>query len=154
MGASLLSNLKGMTKLSQHGLRHRSLYTWKSVSSLWEEFFLQDESSFENNTVTKPLVTQATTSHQMKDMDIIFPLIPLSFLWVWILQPLKVQHFFRIIKTAGNWPFLKSSDTPFFGPFFQNAGIWRKIEIFEWSQSQVKLKILNFQIMKEAYSYL
>ena len=61
---------------------HRSLYTWKSVSSHQEEFFLQDESSFESNAVTKPVVTQATTRHQMKDMDIIFPLIPLNFLWV------------------------------------------------------------------------
>ena len=66
----------------QGQLYHRSLYTWKSVSSLREEFFLQDESSFESNTVTKPVVTQATTRHQMKDMDIIFPLIPLNFLWV------------------------------------------------------------------------
>ena len=30
--------------------------------------------------VTKPVVTQGTTRHQMKDMDIIFPLMPLSFL--------------------------------------------------------------------------
>ena len=61
---------------------HRSLYTWKSVSSLRAEFFLQDESSFESNPVTKPVVTQATTRHQMKDMDIIFSLIPLNFPWV------------------------------------------------------------------------
>ena len=61
---------------------HRSLYTWKSVSSLREEFFLQDESSFESNAVTKPVVTQATTRHQIKDMDIISPLTPLNFLWV------------------------------------------------------------------------
>ena len=57
-------------------------YSWKSVSSLREKFFLQDQSSFESNAVTKPVVTQATTRHQMKDMDIIFPLIPLNFLWV------------------------------------------------------------------------
>ena len=29
--------------------------------------------------MTKPVVTQATTRHQMKDMDIIFPLIPQKF---------------------------------------------------------------------------
>ena len=60
----------------------RILYTWKSVSSLQEDFFLQDESSFESNPVTKLVVTQATTRHQMKYMDIIFPLIPFNFLWV------------------------------------------------------------------------
>ena len=47
-----------------------------------EKIFLQDDSSFVSNAVTKPVVTQATTRHQMKDMDIIFPLIPLNFLWV------------------------------------------------------------------------
>ena len=46
----------------------------------WEKFFLQDESSFESNAVTKPVATEATTRHQMKDMDIIFPLIPLGLL--------------------------------------------------------------------------
>ena len=32
--------------------------------------------------VTKPVVTQGTTRHQMKDMDIIFPLIPCELLQV------------------------------------------------------------------------
>ena len=40
---------------------------------------------------------------------------------VWILQPLKVQHFFRILKTAWKWPFLQSSETPFFGSFFSKC---------------------------------
>ena len=32
--------------------------------------------------VTKLVVTQGTTRYQMKDMDIIFLLIPISLLWV------------------------------------------------------------------------
>ena len=32
--------------------------------------------------VTKLLVTHGTTRYQMKDINIIFPMIPLSFLWV------------------------------------------------------------------------
>ena len=61
---------------------HRSLYTWKSVSSVREEFSLQYESTFESNHVIKPVVTPATTRHQLKDIDIIFPLISLDFMWV------------------------------------------------------------------------
>ena len=58
-------------------------FTCGNPSPLFERiFFLQDKSSFESNTVTKPVVTQATTRHQMKDMDIIFPLVTLSFLSV------------------------------------------------------------------------
>ena len=36
--------------------------------------------TFHMQFVTKPVVTQVTTRYQMKDMDIIFPLIPLSLL--------------------------------------------------------------------------
>ena len=51
--------------------------------------------------VTKLLVTQVTTRYQMKDMNIIFPLNTPKFTVgqvVQILQPLKVQHFFKILK--------------------------------------------------------
>ena len=63
-------------------LWHRSLNIWKSIYSLQEEIFVQQGASFVSFPVTKPVVTQGTTGYQMKDMDIIFPLIPLSFLWV------------------------------------------------------------------------
>ena len=63
-------------------LGHRSLNIWKSIYSLQEEIFVQQGASFVSFPVTKPVVTQGTTGYQMKDMDIIFPLIPLSFLWV------------------------------------------------------------------------
>ena len=65
-----------------YGFGHRSLNIWKSIYSLQEEIFVQQGASFVSFPVTKPVVTQGTTGYQMKDMDIIFPLIPLSFLWV------------------------------------------------------------------------
>ena len=62
--------------------------------------------TFHQQFVTKPVVTQVTTRYQMKDMDIIFPLILTPKFTVGqvvqILQPLKVQHFFKILKNAGN----------------------------------------------------
>ena len=55
--------LKVTGSFGHHGHVHRSIYAWKSVSSLREEFFLQDETTFESNPVTKPVVTQDTTRH-------------------------------------------------------------------------------------------
>ena len=51
------------------------------------------------------VVTQATTRHQLKDLKIIFPLIPRNFFVgrvVWILQPLKVNIFQEFLKNAEN----------------------------------------------------
>ena len=63
------------------GYTHRSLnIIWKSIYFLQEEIFVQQGASFVSFSVTKPVVTQGTTRHQMKDIDINFPLISLSFL--------------------------------------------------------------------------
>ena len=40
-------------------LIHRSLYTWKYISSLQEDFFHQDEANFRSNPVPRPVVRQA-----------------------------------------------------------------------------------------------
>ena len=78
--------------------------THGNKSTLGETKFLyQRRPVFVSFPVTKPVVTQGTTTrHQMKDMDIIFPLIPLSYLWVegsgWILQPFKVEFFSKFSK--------------------------------------------------------
>ena len=105
----------------RHDVNYRSLYTWKSISSLQEKFFLQDESSFESNAVTKPMVTQATTRHQIEDMDItICPLTPLNFL-----QPLKVKHFFKRLKMQKFDPFCPKAKLKFSNTNFQMAAIFK-----------------------------
>ena len=50
--------------------------------------------------VTKPVVTQGTNRYQIKDMDS-STLIPLGQA-VQKLQPVKVKHFFKFLKKAGN----------------------------------------------------
>ena len=46
--------------------------------------------------VTKPVITQGTNRYKMKDMDIIFPLAPLNFLWVkWFGYYNLPKNFFR-----------------------------------------------------------
>ena len=60
----------------------KSLNIWKSIYSLQEEIFVQQGAKFVSFPVTKPVVTQGTTTYQIKDLDNIFALIPLSFLWV------------------------------------------------------------------------
>ena len=47
-----------------------------------EEIFVQQGASFVSLSVTKQVVTQGNTRYQMKDINIIFPLMPLSFLKV------------------------------------------------------------------------
>ena len=77
------------------------LYTWKYIHPL--RIFPQNKSSFQSNPVTKPLVTPSTTRHQMKGMDIGHhlsddtPQLSVG-LVVWILQPLKVKHFFKMLE--------------------------------------------------------
>ena len=79
------------------------LYTWNYTYPLRKEIFQQNKSSFQSNPVTKPLVTQSTTRHQMKGMDIGHhlsddtPQLSVG-LVVWILQPLKVKHFFKMLE--------------------------------------------------------
>ena len=40
---------------------------------------------------------------------------------VWILQPFKVKHFFKMLKNAGNWPFLPSTESQLFGNLFSKG---------------------------------
>ena len=136
---------------------HRSLYTWKSVSSLREKFFLQDESSFESNAVTKPVVTQATNRHQIKDAGIIFPLIPLNFLWVkqfgyYSLSKSSILSS-KKLKMLKIYHVCSAAKLKFLATFFQTADILR-IGIVTCNQSQMKPRIPNFQNMKESYQYL
>ena len=71
------------THLSKPAFRH----AWKYIYYLREENLLQDKSIFESIALTKLLITLVTTSrYQMKGMDFIFPMIPLSFLWVYWFQ--------------------------------------------------------------------
>ena len=132
---------------------HRSLKIWKSICSLSKEIFVQDESSFESNPVTKPVVTQATTSHQMKGMHIISPLIPLSFLWVkWFgyYSHSKSSIFFKKLKMLKIDQLCSAEKLNFSDTFFQMAVIPREIMILTWNQSQMKLKTPNFHGKKEA----
>ena len=68
----------------------------------------------------------------MKGMDIIFQLIPLSFLWlkvIWILQPLKVKHFFKKLKMLKIDQLCSAEKLNFSDTFFQIAAIPREIWI-------------------------
>ena len=51
-------------------------------STLREKKLYQRQPVFVSFPVTKPVVTQGTTWYQMKDMDIIFPMIPHEFVQV------------------------------------------------------------------------
>ena len=71
--------------------------------------------------VTKLLVTQGTNRYQMKDMDMVFLKIPLSFLSSSGIDTTtsQSQAFFEIFKNAGNLPFLISTENQFLVPFFK-----------------------------------
>ena len=80
-------------------------------SFLQEEVFVQQRASFVSFPVTKPVVTQGTTRHQMKDMNIIFPLIPLNFLrspffyYVFYTNVFPGFVYFRLIQTLDSTPY-------------------------------------------------
>ena len=102
---------------------HGSLDIWKSIYSLQEEIFVQQGASFVSFPVTKPVVTQGTTRYQIKDLDIIFPLIPHS------LQPFKVKQMFKKLKMLKIDQLCSAKELNFLNTFFQMATILRKIEI-------------------------
>ena len=58
-------------------LRHRPLHCYMDINDDFEDYHRRP--TFPELFVTKLVVTQGTTRYQMKDMDIIFLLIPLSF---------------------------------------------------------------------------
>ena len=63
--------------------KHRPLHCYMDINDDFEDYHRRP--TFPELFVTKLVVTQGTTRYQMKDMDIIFLLIPLSFislLWV------------------------------------------------------------------------
>ena len=62
------------------GCSHRPLHTYMDINGNFEGYFRRP--IFPELFVTKLVVTQGTTTYQMKDMDIIFLLIPISLLWV------------------------------------------------------------------------
>ena len=57
-----------------------ALNTWKYMYSQLNKFLYQRRPVFMSFPVTKLVVTQGTTRYQMKDMDIIFLLIPIFLL--------------------------------------------------------------------------
>ena len=60
--------------------RHRPLHTYMDINEDLEDYHRRP--TFPELLVTKLVVTQGTIRYQMKDMDIIFLLIPISLLWV------------------------------------------------------------------------
>ena len=75
-----ITTLQFQLQDTRHGLFGIVSSFIENTSPLLEKVFLQDGANFHTNPVTKPVVIQATTRHQMKDKDTIFPLITLSFL--------------------------------------------------------------------------
>ena len=75
--------------------------------------------------VTKLLVTQGTTRYQMKDMDIIFLLIPLSLLWVewfgYCCSLSKSSIFSKYSKMLEIDQFCSEENLNFWVTFFQKA---------------------------------
>ena len=100
----------------------RSLYTWKYFYYLREQNFLQHEFNFESISVTELLVTHSTIRYQMKGMDIIFLLTPLSYLWaLWFeYYSLSKSRFFS--KWQNQWKitnFAQPSNSTFGTLFFK-----------------------------------
>ena len=105
--------------------------------SLNNEIFVQQRASFESFPVTKPVVIQGTMRYKEKDLDIIiFPLIPLIFLWV---------------KWFGYWSLSKSSIfskswkhwklTNFFNTFFKWPPFLEKPRY--WHETKDRCEALN-----------
>ena len=59
---------------------HRPLHCYMDINDDFEDYHRRP--TFPELFVTKLVVTQGTTRYQMKDMDIIFLLIPIGLLWV------------------------------------------------------------------------
>ena len=82
--------------------------------------------------VTKLVVTQGTARYQMKDMDIIFLLIPIGLLWVkWFgfYSLSKSSIFSKCSKMFEIDHFHSALNLNFLVTFFQKAVIQRQIEI-------------------------
>jgi len=87
----------------------------------------------------------------MNGMDLIFPLTPLT---VRALQPLRVKHFYEMLKNAKNWPILLSAETQLLAPLFSNSCHSKIDNHIDLKQGQMKLRIPNVHNMKESYWYL
>ena len=134
---------------------HRPLHSYMDIKENSEDYHRRP--TFPELFVIKLLVTQGTTRYQMKDMDIIFLLIPLSLLWVeWFgyYSLSKSSIFSKCSKMLEIDQFCSEENFNFWATFFQKAVIRRRMEIWTWNQSHMKLRILNFQNKKEAYWYL
>ena len=82
--------------------------------------------------VTKLVVTQGTTRYQMKDMDIIFLLIPIGLLrvkWFGFYSLSKSSIFSKCSKMFEIDHFHSALNLNFLVTFFQKAVIQRQIEI-------------------------
>ena len=113
----------------------------------YSENFLQHESNFESITVTKLLVIHGTTCIKWKvwAMGIIFPLIPLSFLWVYWFElnttVSQSQAFFQNVKNGEKWPTFLSGQTQLLGHFLLNGCHSQTKQDFNMKPSQMKLRI-------------
>ena len=87
----------------------------------------------------------------MKGMYIIFPLIPLSFLWVKWFGYYSLSKLGKMLKKLKIDQFRSAAELKIFDTFFQTTVILRPIGIITWNQDQMKLKIPNFHNMKKAY---
>ena len=79
--------------------------------------------------VTKLVVTQGTIRYQMKDMDIIFLLIPIGLLWFGFYSLSKSSIFSKCSKMFEIDHFHSALNLNFLVTFFQKAVIQRQIEI-------------------------
>ena len=106
-------------KSTRYGFNHRPLHTYMDINEKFQDYYRRP--TFPKLFVTKLVVTQGTTRYQMKDMDIIFLLIPISLLRVkWFgyyslskssifskcSKMLEIDNFYS--QLSGNFFFLKA----------------------------------------------
>ena len=103
-------------------LYHRPLHTYMDINENFEDYHRR--LTFPELIVTKLVVTQGTTRYQMKDMNIIFPLTPHTFLqvkWFGNYSHLKSSIFSKCSKLLEIDHFLKAVKLDFLVTFFQKA---------------------------------
>ena len=111
-------------------LVHRPLHCYMDINDDFEDYHRRP--TFPELFVTKLVVTQGTTRYQMKDMDIIFLLIPIGLLWVkWFgfYSLSKSSIFSKCSKMFEIDHFHSALNLNFLVTFFQKAVIQRQIEI-------------------------
>ena len=126
---------------------HRSLDLWKSIYSPQEELFVQ-QTSFVSFLVTRPVITQDTSRYKMRQMDIIFPRISFSVLWVKWLGYYSLSQSSIFSKSCNSWKLTNLAQQR------NSSNQWLPIlgsesEILTRNQSQINLKTPKFHKKKE-----